>query len=176
MTKRHHFGHEGGPYRNVRFGLHQSALVFAGKDKEWNARLTRYSALTFREIISDGRLESEDRKLIRKPMFFGGSIVCSNDDFFDDNYKWLRQIGNRRFFLLNMRHIVPLSYLQLMSIQRQMGWDLVKSQQGVSIGRITNRGVVLIGSDRDVIRLFSGLVRHKYLRGEIPKQANSFIH
>ena len=75
LSKRHHLDHEGGPYRNVRFGLHQTATVFAGKDKEWNAHLTRCNALTLREIIWDGKLESEDKKLIRKPMFFFGDSI-----------------------------------------------------------------------------------------------------
>jgi len=38
----------------------------------------RCSALTLREIITDGKLEYEDRKLIRKPVFFfGDSIVTA---------------------------------------------------------------------------------------------------
>ena len=69
--------------------------VFTGKDKERNVRLKRCSSLTLREIISDGKLESEDRKLIMKPIFFFGDFInVYNDDFFDDNYKWLHQIGN----------------------------------------------------------------------------------
>ena len=66
--------------------------------------------------------------------------------------------------------------LQSMSIQRQMNWDVVKSQQGVSIQKITNRGAVPTGNGRDIIKLFSGLVRHEYPRSETPKQANSFTN
>jgi len=58
--KHQYFGHEGGPDKNIRFGLHQTTPVFTSRDKEQNAQLTRCSALTFREIISDGKLESED--------------------------------------------------------------------------------------------------------------------
>jgi len=57
-----------------------------------------------------------------------------------------------------------------------MEWDLIKSQQGVSIGKITNRGAFLVGSSRDIIGLLPGLVRHEYPRGETPKQANLFIN
>ena len=71
--------------------------------------------------------------------------------------------------------MVLLSYLQSMSILSQMDLDLVKSQQGVFIGRITNRGAIPPGSGREIIGLFPGLMRHEYPRGETPKQANSFI-
>jgi len=83
--------------------------------------------------------------------------------------------GNRHFFLPNMECMVPLSYLQSMSIWRQMDWDLVKSQQLVSIKRINNHGVIPIGSGRDIIGFSPGLLRHEYLKGETHKQANSFI-
>ena len=74
------------------------------------------------------RFESEDRKLIRKLVFFfGNSTDSSEDDLFDGNYKWLCQIGNQRFFLPNMECMVSLFDLQSMSVQRQMNWDLVKS-------------------------------------------------
>ena len=44
--------------------------------------------LTLRKIISDGKFESEDRKIIRKPVFFfKDSIEGSNDDLFYDNPK-----------------------------------------------------------------------------------------
>ena len=159
LSKCHHFDHEGGPDRNVRFGFHQIAPVFIGKDKVRNAKLTLCSALTFREIISDGKLELEGRKLTGSRCS-SGTIDGSNDGLFDDNYKWLCQINNQHFFLPNMERMVPLSYLQSMSIQRQMDWDLVKSQQKVSIGKITYRGAVPTGSGRDIIALFSGLKFH----------------
>ena len=123
MSKRHHFDHESGPNKNVRFCPRQTEPVFAGKDKEQNARLTRCNSLTLREIISDGKLEYEYMKIIRKLIFFfGDSTNGKNDDLFDGNHKWLRQIGNWRFFLPNMEHIL-LSYLQSMSIRRQMDRD-----------------------------------------------------
>jgi len=57
-----------------------------------------------------------------------------------------------------------------------MDWDLTKSQQGVSIGKITNRGAVLVDSGWDITRLSPGLVKHEYPRGETPKWTNSFIN
>ena len=55
-------------------------------------------------------------------------------------------------------------------------WDLTKSQQSVSIGKITNRGAFPADSTSDIIGLLPSLVRHRYPRGETPKQENSFIN
>ena len=95
LSKHHHFGHEGWPGKNFYFSLHQTMHVFTDKDKERNARLKRCSSLILREIISDGKFESKDKKLIRKSMFFFmDSIDINNNDLFYGNYKWLRQISN----------------------------------------------------------------------------------
>ena len=59
--------------------------------------------LTFRELLSDGRFELDSRTLLRKPgCFFDDSINEEEEIMYDGNYKWLRQIGNQRFFLPNM--------------------------------------------------------------------------
>jgi len=64
--------------------------------------------LTLREIISDGRFESDSCALLRKPdFFFGNSIEEDEVIFYDKDYKWLRQIGNMRFFLPNMERMYP---------------------------------------------------------------------
>ena len=58
---------------------------------------------TLREILSDGQFESDSRTLIRKPaFFFGDSIEEDETVLYDGNYKWLRRIGDRKFFLANM--------------------------------------------------------------------------
>jgi len=65
--------------------------------------------LTLREILSDGRLESEARTLLRKPNFFFRDSIKENDeDVYDGHYKWLRQIGRGRFFLPGMERMFPL--------------------------------------------------------------------
>ena len=77
--------------------------------------------LTVREIISDGWLESDSRALLRKPdVFFGDSIEEDEAVLYDGDYKWLHQIGNRRFFLPNMEQMYPLAYLQHMSVCQMM--------------------------------------------------------
>ena len=74
-----------------------------GKSKERHNRINNASMLTLREIISDGRLESDSCALLRKPdFFFGDSIEEDEVVLYDGEYKWLRQIGNRWFFLLKM--------------------------------------------------------------------------
>ena len=87
-----------------------------GKSKERQSRISKVSMLTLRKIISDGRFESDSCALLRKPDFFGDSIEKDENDFYDGDYKWLRQIDNRRFFLPNMEQMYPLAYLQHMSV------------------------------------------------------------
>ena len=92
--KRHHFGLRESP-------IGTSPLPYISTSVYWQGQ--RRCALNFKEIISDGRFESEDRKLIRQLVFFfRDSIDSNNNDLFDSNYKWLRQIGDQRFFLPNM--------------------------------------------------------------------------
>ena len=110
------------------------------------------SALTLRKIISDGRFESEDRKLLRKPeFFFEGYIKEDEEDLYDENYKYLDQIRNQRIFLKKMEHMFSLSCLQSMSLRQHMHWDLTRAQSGVSIGRISNRGAYPASHIKDVI-------------------------
>ena len=49
---------------------------------------------------------------------------------------WLRQIGNRRFFLPNMELIYPLAYLQYMPVRQTMDWELVKPIPKIFLGKI----------------------------------------
>ena len=93
--------------------------------------------LTLREIISDGRFESDSRALLRKPnFFFDDSIEEDEAALYDGNYKWLHQIGDRRFFLPNMERMYPLTYLQHMSVRWAIDWDLVRPLSRVSLGKI----------------------------------------
>jgi len=49
---------------------------------------------------------------LRKPdFFFDDSIEEDEAALYDGDYKWLRQLGNRMFFLSNMERIYPLVYL-----------------------------------------------------------------
>jgi len=98
--------------------------VTTSKSKERRSRISNASILTLREIISDDRFESEPRALLRKPdFFFGNSIKEDEATLYDRDYKWLRQIGNRRFFLPNMEGMYPLAYFQHMSVCRTMDWE-----------------------------------------------------
>ena len=61
-----------------------------GKNQEQQALLTRGSALTLREILLDGKLKPEDRRLLKKlEFFFGDSIEGDDKDLYDENYKLL---------------------------------------------------------------------------------------
>ena len=84
--------------------------------------------LTLWELIFDGQFESDSRTLLRKPdFFFSDSIEEDGAALYEWNYKWLRQISNKRFFLPNMERMYPPAYLQHMSVCRTMGWELVKA-------------------------------------------------
>ena len=138
--------------------------------------MTRGSALIVRELITDAKLETSERKLMRKPIYIFGDVIDANDDkLFNGNYKWLRKIGDRFFFLPNMTRMVPLSYLQSVSIPRQMDWDLTREQDGVTIGRIARHGAQPTSHGRNITGLNSGLIGEAFPQGESPKLANIFI-
>jgi len=131
--------------------------------------ISKDTMLTLRKIISDGQFESNSRALLRKPdFFFNDSIEEDEVALYDGNYKWLCQIGDRKFFLPNMERIYPLSYLQHMSVHRIMDWDLVKPYSGVSLGKLGIYEAYSIGHGRGVLGLQPGLVWTEYPTGETP--------
>jgi len=113
--------------------------------------------LTLREIIFNGRFESDSRALLRRLDFFGDSIKEDEAALYDGDYKWLHQIGNRRFFLLNMERMYPLAYLQHMSVCQTMDWELVRPFSGVTLRKIGACKAYTIGQKRDVLGLQPGL-------------------
>ena len=122
---------------NAQFCLNKEAPVFnIINNEEQSAKLSRASAITLRELISDGRFESDDRTLMRKPVFlFGDSIDADESPLIVGNYRWLRKIGDIFLFLPIMLRMVPLSYLQSMSVPRPMEWNLTRSHDGFLQGR-----------------------------------------
>ena len=82
--------------------------------------------------------------------------------FYDDNYKWLRQIENQRFFLPNMERMFSLSCLQSMSLRQLMDWELTRVQKGVSIKQISKHTAFPAGHERDVVGMQSGLLKAEY--------------
>ena len=121
LSKKCHFGHVGGADHNLTFVLQKTAHVTTGKSNERKERIPKASMVTLREIISDGLFESDSRTPLRKPTFFFGDTIGEDDRIlYDGEYKWLRQIGDKRFFLPNMERMYPLSYLQHMSVHRTM--------------------------------------------------------
>jgi len=132
--------------------------------------------VTFWEIISDGLFESDSRTPLRKPAFFFGDAIEEDDKIlYDGDYKWLRQIGDMRFFLPNMERMYPLSYLQHMSVHRTMEWDLSRFVSGVSLDRLGAKEAYPTGHEKDVFSLFFRLVRPEYPKGETSQLAATFI-
>jgi len=90
------------------FILQRIAPVTTGKSKERWSQISNASMLTLREIIFDGQFKSDSRGLLRKPNFlFSDSIKEDKAALYYGDYKWLRQIGNRRFFPPNVERISP---------------------------------------------------------------------
>jgi len=100
LSKKCHFGHVGGADRNLTFVFQKTALVTTGKSKERKERISKASMVTLREIISDGLFETDSRTPLSKLVFLFGDAIDEDDRILHDgDYKWFRQIGNRRFFL-----------------------------------------------------------------------------
>jgi len=114
-----HFGYVGGPDFNLLFILRKTIPAFTRTNEERHAYLTKGTASTLWELILNRRFESSSHRLFRKPVFLFGDAIEENEEIlFDGNYKWLRQIGEHRFFLPNMEWLFSLSYLQSMSLVR----------------------------------------------------------
>jgi len=177
LSKKCHFGHVGGADPNLTSVLQEATLVFALKSREQQDKLSNPSMLTFWEIMSNGRFESDTRIALKKPdLFFGDAIAEDIRVLYDGDYKWLRQIGGMRFFLPTMKRMYPLVYLQHMSVYRAMEWDLSKSISGMSLGTWGVNEAYAVSHGRDVFGLHPGLVRAKCLIGETPQLAATFIN
>ena len=108
--------------------------------------------------------------------FFGDAITEEDRILCDRDYKWLHQIGDKRFFLPSMERMYPLSYLQHMSVHRAMEWDLFKFVFDVSLDKLGAKEAYPGGHGKDVFGLFSRLVRAEYPKGETPQLATTFIN
>lgn len=75
-------------------------------------RLSKCSSLTFRELISNTLLEGSNREELEKATFlFDDSILVSKESLFEEECKWLRQVGNVRMFILEIGRSCLLTYL-----------------------------------------------------------------
>jgi len=84
--------------------------VFALKSRERQDKLNNPNMLTFREIMTNGLFESDIRVVLKKPDFFFGDTITEDDRIlYDGDYKWLRQIGDKRYFSSQHGKDVPLS-------------------------------------------------------------------
>ena len=121
LSKKCHFGYISDADPNMIFVLQRTAPVTTGKSKERRSWISNASMLTLRKIISDDRFESDSYALLRKPdFFFGNSIEEEETALYDEDYKWLRQSGNRRFFPLeygaDVSPSLPAAYIRVCRI------------------------------------------------------------
>jgi len=75
-----------------------------------------------------------------------------------------------------MERMYSLSYLQHMSVHCAMDWDLSWFVSGVSLGKLGAKEIHSAGHGKEVLGLFSRLVRSEYLRGETPQLGATFIN
>ena len=95
---------------------------------------------------------------------------------YNGDYKWLRQIRDRRFFLPNLERMYPLAYLQHTSVRRIMEWDLSNSISGMSLRKLGANEAYPTGHGKDIFELYPGFVRAEYPAGETPQLATNFIN
>ena len=120
LSKKCHFGHVGGADHNLTFVLQKTAPVTTDKSKERKEKISKVSMMTLREIITDGVFETDSRTPLQKPVFlFGDDIDEDGGALHDGDYKWLRQIGDRKFFLPKWRGRIPypISSICLFTVQ-----------------------------------------------------------
>ena len=88
LSKKCHFGYVGGVDPNFTFVLQEAAPIFALKSLKHRDRLSNPSMLTFQEIMTNGRFESDTRIASKKPdFFFGDAITEDNRVLYDGDYK-----------------------------------------------------------------------------------------
>jgi len=151
--------------------------VTADKSQERRERLSNVDAATLRELMTDVAFTTDSRVLMKKPAFFFGDHISEGGyTLHDGDYKWLRQIGDRRFFLLNMERMYPLSYLQHMSIPRKMTWEISRPVPEVTLGSLGSKKVYHAGHEKEVFGLFPGLLRTDHPVGETPKLGTTFLN
>ena len=80
----------------------------------------------------------------------------------DDSYKCLRWLGERRFFLPDMKRIFSLSFIQHLFLHRSMEWDLIEKQFEVSLGQIFHHTIVPMDHDKNVVELLHGSLEAEY--------------
>jgi len=167
----------GGSDPDIVSGLNRTVPAFTGKNRERQAKLSQDSSLTLWELITDERFESDARSLLRKLNFlFGDSVSEDAEVMYDGSYKWLRRLGGRHFFLMNMERMFSLSFIQSMFLHRSMEWELTTEQSKVSLGWISHHTAIPVGHGKNVVGLLSGSLKAKYPIGETPRQADMFIN
>jgi len=82
LSKKCHFGHIDGADHNFLFSLRKRVPAFTGTNEERQARLIKDTAFTLWELISDGRFESANCRLLRIPVFHFRDAIYENEEVF----------------------------------------------------------------------------------------------
>jgi len=178
LAKKRYFVHVGGADRDLTFVLRRTVHVTADRSQERQQRLSNVDMTTFRVLMTDAAFTTDARVKLEKPAFlFGDRIGDGGYSMYDGNYRWLRQIGDGRFFLPVMERMFPLSYLQHMSVPRKMEWDVSRYVPEITLGDLGSQRVYRHdGHDRAVLGLFPGSRKSEVPVGEIPKLGTTFLN
>lgn len=106
-----------------------------------------------------------------KPLFFFRDSIQEDDSFmFEGGERWLRVVNDMRIFLPGMQRLYGLTYLQSASIPRQMDWHLVSTFAGMTIGKLVQTNVAVVGNGRGVVSLLPSSVQKSTLRVRSPNE------
>ena len=178
LARNSHFGRVGGADRNLTFVLQRTVPATTDKSQERKERISNVDGRTFRVLMTDAAFMTDAHIKLEKPAFFFGDHVGDGGyRMYDGNYKWLHQIGDRRYFLPAMERMLPLSYLQHMSVPRKMKWDVSRYIPEITLGDLGSHKVYRHDChDRTVLGLFPGSRKSELPVGEIPKLATTFLN
>ena len=172
----HHFGRVGGADRGLTFVQRMSVPVTA--DQLLDRRLSNVNRRTFRALMTDAALKTDDGVRLEKPaFFFGDHIYDDGRRVSEGTYKWLREIKGGRFFLPDMERMFPMSYFQHMSVPRKMEWDISQYIPEIALGDFGLQKVDRHDShDGSVVGLFPASSKPEIPIGEIPELATTFLN
>ena len=112
FAKTSHFGRVGGADHRLTFALRRTVPVTADRSQVHREMIFDVDERTFRVLMTDAAFATDTHIKLEKPVFFFGDHVGDGGhSMYDGNYRWLRQIGERRYFLPAMERMLPLSCL-----------------------------------------------------------------
>lgn len=94
----------GGPNSRIQSGFRKPISSFTlGSSDDHKDMLSSYSSFTLKELMSDALFEGANKEEFEKLAFlFSDSILILVESLFEDECKWLRQMGDVKIFIPEM--------------------------------------------------------------------------